>query len=399
LDADGDGYVDILVGSGGNQIDGVKGNFDLRLYLNNGQGDFTKSTLQIPYNSYNTSVIASYDYDSDGDIDVFVGSRSVPGVYGMNPRHFLLENDGKGNFTNRLKEKAVDLKQLGMITDAKWVDMNNDTIKDLIITEDWGGVHIYITDKTGLTPITTNLMALQGWWETCLANDIDNDGDIDLILGNRGANLMYKPEKNKTVKMYINDFDNNGDIEQIFTTTIDGKDIPIHLKRELTEQLPVLKKENLKFAAYAKKSIQELLPENKINRAVKKSVRFTESIVAVNDGNTNFTIKKLPPQTQFSCINDMALLDLNDDGHLDIIYGGNDHALKPQFSQLDASFGGVLLGDGKADFKWVSAKDSGFFVNGVVQNITVLHTANEQPQIIVGVNDKTPLIYEIQNND
>jgi len=247
--------------------------------------------------------------------------------------------------------------------------------------------------------LVTNLTSLHGWWETLAAQDIDNDGDVDIVLGNRGTNLMYKPDSTNVVKMYINDFDNNGDIEQIFTTTINGKDVPIHLKRELTDQLPILKKENMQFATYAKKTIHDLFPENKIERAIKKSVHFSESILAVNDGNANFTFKKLPPQAQFSCINDIELLDVNNDGNLDILFGGNDYSLKPQFSQLDASFGGVLLGDGEANFNWISYKDSGFFVNGMINTITSYITPQKQSNIIVGVNNERPLIYSIQRDD
>ncbi|AXT62745.1 CRTAC1 family protein [Aquimarina sp. AD10] len=399
LDANGDGHVDLLVGSGGNQIDGMKSNFDLRLYLNNGKGDFTKSTLKIPSNFYNTSIIAPYDYDSDGDIDVFVGSRSVPGVYGMNPSHFLLENDGKGNFTNQLKEKAVDLKQLGMITDATWADMNTDGIKDLVVTEDWGGVHIYLTKDAKLTRLRTNLTALTGWWKTCATKDIDNDGDIDIVLGNSGTNSIYKPDSTNVLKMYINDFDNNGAIEQIFTTSVNGEDVPVHLKRELTNQVPILKKKNLRFAAYAKKTIHELFPAKKIERTIKKSVGISESVVAINNGESSFVIKKLPPQAQFSCINDIALLDLNNDGNLDIIFGGNNYSLKPQFSQLDASFGGVLLGDGKANFNWVNYADSGFFIDGVINSIKTFNSPKKDTRLIIGINDEIPLIYEVQQHE
>ena len=399
LDANGDGHLDLLLGSGGNHAEGSNSSFDLRLYINNSYGKFEKSNFRLPKNIYNTAVIAPSDFDGDGDIDVFVGSRSIPGMYGMSPKHFLLENDGKGNFTNVINEKALALKQMGMVTDAQWKDVNKDDVQDLIVTEDWGGVHIYLAENEKLLPLNSNLDELKGWWKTVVTTDIDKDGDIDLILGNRGTNSIYKADSSNILKMYLNDFDNNGTVEQIFTTMVNGKDVPVHLKAELTAQLPVLRRENLNFSEYSKKSIDDLFPKNKLKRAIKKSVNISESIVALNNGDQTFQLKKLPPQVQFSCVNDMELLDLNKDGNLDIVFGGNDYSLKPQFSQLDATFGGVLLGNGKGDFSWVNYKDSGFFIEGVINSIKVFNDKNKHAQIIVGINNETPVIYNTPRHD
>ena len=399
FDANNDGNLDVLVGSGGNEIEGNLSGFDLRLYLNDGYGNFSKSTLSIPNNIYNTAVIAPYDFDQDGDVDVFVGNRSNPGLYGMSPKHLLLENDGKGNFKNVIKDKIPTSKNIGMLTDAVWKDINNDGVQDLITTEDWGGTTLYLNDKQTLKVLKTNLETLTGCWKTCIANDIDGDGDIDIILGNRGTNAMYKADDDTVLKMYINDFDNNGDIEQIFTTTVNGADVPIHLKRELTNQLPILKKENLRFSEYAKKTIQDLFPKAKLERAIKKTVNISESIIALNNGDNTFEIKKLPVEAQLSCINDMEVLDINKDGNLDIIFGGNDHALKPQFTQLDASYGGVLLGDGKGGFKWVSYDESGFFVKGVVNSIKVVNSASKAEGVIIGINNDMPVLFSTVGNE
>lgn len=399
FDANGDGHVDLLVGSGGNQTHVNVNAFDLRLYLNDGQGKFLKSNLEMYKNYYNTSIIAPYDFDLDGDIDVFVGSRSIPGIYGMKPKHFLLENDGKGNFTNQQKEKIPELEQLAMLTDALWKDMDKDGTKDLILTEDWGSVHIFKTHKNAqLKPWQTNLDTLNGWWKTVEAEDIDKDGNVDLILGNRGTNSIYKADSSNVPKMYVNDFDYNSTIEQVFTTMVNDRDVPVHLKRELTNQLPALKKNNLKFSDYAKKSITELFNKNRLEGAIKKAVNISESVLALNNGDQTFHIKKLPAQAQFSCINTMELFDLNKDGNTDIIYGGNDYGLKPQFAQLDASFGGVLLGNGKGNFEWIDYSESGFFIEGVINSIKVFQTKKERLNVIVGINNEQPLLYQVSQN-
>lgn len=393
FDANNDGYLDLLVGSGGNET-AMYAAFNLRLYLNDGKGDFKKDErLKMPLNNYNTATISTNDFDNDGDIDVFVGSRSVPGAYGMSPKHYMLENDGNGNFKNVLAEKASDISKIGMVTDSQWADINNDGIKDLIITEDWGGIHILINHSGQLIAAKTNLNTLTGWWKTVKSGDIDNDGDIDLVLGNRGTNTYCKVDSMSTVKMFVNDFDFNGSIEQIVTKQRYGKDIPIHLKRHLTTQLPHLKKENLKFSDYARKSITDLFSEKKLKQSIKKEVTISKSVIALNDGNNNFKIEALPARAQFSCINAIALIDVNNDDLLDIIYGGNDYSLKPQFSQLDASFGGLLLNNGKGLFKWVDNTTSGFFVRGVVSSINVLNSAKNNKQVLVGINNKEPLIF------
>ena len=391
FDANEDGLVDLMVGAGGNQN---TNRFNLRLYLNDGQGDFQKSELQLPKNIYNTAIITPYDFDLDGDMDVFVGSRSIPGLYGMNPKHFLLENDGLGNFSNVLKEKAPELANAGMVTDAQWKDIDKDEVDDLIITQEWGSPLIFLNKEGILTSLNSGLEELNGWWKTVKAEDVDQDGDIDLVLGNRGTNSIYKVGGEQLSKMYLNDFDNNGKAEQIFTTTFNGKDVPIHLKKELTEQIPALKKNNLAYSEYSKKTIQDLIPEKRLERSIKKSVNIAESVIAFNNGDQTFTIQKLPAQAQFSCINDLEIIDLNADGYLDIIFGGNDYSLKPQFSQLDANYGGVLLGDGKGEFEWMNYSDSGFFVKGVINAIEIVRTG-KNISIIVGVNDEVPQLYGI----
>ena len=399
FDANGDDALDLLIGSGGNERQSTRNSFNLRLYVNDGRGNFSKSTLSMPSNIYNTSVIAPNDFDQDGDVDIFVGNRSIPGLYGMNPKHLLLENDGLGNFKNVIQQKIPKSKNMGMITDATWKDINNDGVQELITIEDWGGINVFNNILGELNAVSTNLETLTGCWKTLKVEDIDNDGDVDMILGNRGTNSMYKADSTNTLKMYINDFDNNGDIEQIFTTTINGKDVPVHLKRELTNQLPFLKKKNLQFSEYANKAIDDLFPKTKLERAIKRTVNISESVIALNNGSGSFTIKKLPVEAQLSCINDIEVLDLNHDGHLDIIFGGNDHAFKPQFTQLDASYGGVLLGDSSGDFKWVSYQDSNFFVDGVINSIQLLHSKKKSTEIIVGINNDTPKLYSIVKNE
>jgi hypothetical protein len=397
LDVDNDGDVDLMVGSGGNQI-GDEATYRGRLYLNNGKGNFTKSPLVLPTTFKNISSIAPYDFDMDGDIDVFIGSRSVVGTYGINPNHLFLENKGNGNFVDATERIAYDTKDAGMITSAVWEDIDGDNKKDLIITSEWGTVKVYKNSGRRLSQMPTNLDNYPGWWNTVLATDIDKDGDNDLILGNQGSNLHYRPSEGQPMKIWINDFDNNGTIEQIVTMQENGKDYPIHQKKELTNQLVSLKKQNLKATEYARKTIQELFAPDIIASAIVKESTITESIVAVNNGQGNFTLKKLPYRVQLSCVCGIACADLNNDGNLDLIMGGNNFEFKPQYSRLDASYGHVLLGDGNNNFEWQNYKASGFFVKNEIKHLGSFKDQRGKLFMVTAINNDKPKVFALSND-
>jgi len=185
-----------MVGSGGNEKTD-QANYKNRLYLNNGKGVFVKSKAAIPTTNNNVSVIAPYDFDHDGDVDVFVGSRSVPGIYGIDPKQLLLENDGKGNFTNTTDKKAFKLNEVGMITDAVWEDIDNDGKKDLIVVGDWMAPRIFKNTGRRLVDFKANLTNFSGFWNAVSCVDLNNDGKKDLVLCNKGTNTSLKTsEKN-----------------------------------------------------------------------------------------------------------------------------------------------------------------------------------------------------------
>jgi hypothetical protein len=338
-------------------------------------------------------VIAPCDFDNDGDMDVFIGSRSVPGVYGIDPKHLLLENDGKGNFTNVTDKKAFKINTVGMITDAVWEDIDNDSKKDLILVGDWTAPMIFKNTGRRLTAYKTNLSGYTGFWNAVTCVDLNKDGKKDLILGNRGTNMPYKPTKGNPLKLFTNDFDNNGTIEQIATRSINGKDVPIHLKQELAKQIPSIKKKNLSYADYSKKTFQELFTPAIVTNSIQKTVAIQESVIAINKGNGKFEIQVLPKEVQFSSVNTICAMDVNNDGILDLILGGNQYEFKPQFSRLDANFGSVLLGNKKGTFSWTPYNKSGFFIKGEVKQLKVIKDKNNKISILAVVNDNTPKLF------
>ncbi|WP_418502223.1 FG-GAP-like repeat-containing protein [Flagellimonas sp.] len=394
FDADGDGDLDLVVGSGGNNV-GMQRSYRARLYLNDGKGNFSKSPSELPSTFKNISTISPYDFDNDGDMDLFIGSRSVVGVYGISPDHLLLENMGDGTFTNVTERLGYDLKDAGMVTDSKWADVDGDSKKDLIVTAEWDTPKVYKNTGRRLVRMPSSLDSLYGWWNTVEVADLDNDGDMDLILGNQGLNLHYKPTHETPMKMWINDYDNNGTIEQVTTLQKDGKDYPIHQKRELTEQLPALKKQNLKASDYAGRTIHELFPKEVLDKSIVKKVETSASVIAINEGDGKFTIKNLPPRVQLSCICDITCMDVNKDGNLDLIMAGNNFEFKPQFSRLDAGYGNLLLGDGKSGFEWQDFDTSGFKIRDEVKYIKQFKDKNGKVFVITAINNNTPKIFAL----
>lgn len=393
FDADNDGDQDLLVGSGGNEK-ADQANYKNRLYLNNGKGIFTKSKTNLPTRNNNVAIIAPSDFDNDGDIDVFIGSRSVPGVYGIDPKHLLLENDGKGNFTNATDKKAFKLNEVGMITAAVWEDIDNDSKKDLILVGDWMAPRIFKNTGRRLVDFKSNLTNFSGFWNAITCIDLNNDGKKDLILGNKGTNTAYKATVSNPMKLFVNDFDANGTIEQITTQSIEGKDKPLSLKKELAGQIPSIKKKNLSYLEYSKKSFQELFATDIINNSIQKSAVIQESVIAINKGNGDFNVKAMPLQVQFSSVNTIAVLDVNKDGILDIILGGNQYGFKPQFSRLDSNYGNILIGDKNGTYSWLPNAKSGFFLKGEVRHVKIIKNKNNSFLILAVLNNNKPKIFK-----
>jgi hypothetical protein len=391
FDADGDGDPDLYVGSGGNDKEPESEFLRDRLYINNGKGAFDNATDAIPDSRYNTSVVAPYDFDQDGDIDLFAGSLSVSRIYGINPKHYLLENDGHGKFRDITETKAYKFREMGMVTDAEWADMDSDGLKDLVVVGQWMAPVIYLNSGRRLSPVTTSLDSLSGWWNAVSVTDLDNDGDMDMVLGNRGDNTYIKASSTAPVKMFVNDFDNNGIIEQIFTRYTEGKDKPIALKRELAAQLPSLLTNNLTFAEYAKKSIYELFPADLIKNSMLKKVTISESIVAYNQGKNQFKIEALPKELQFTSVNVILTTDLNDDDYKDIILGENNFNFKPQFGRLDAGFAHLMMGSGSGFMK---PEMIGTSNQGEVKSIREI-TIKNQKYLILGINDDRSKLYKV----
>jgi len=362
--------------------------------LNDGSGKFSRSKSNLPSAKTNISVVAPSDFDNDGDIDLFVGSRSVPGTFGVDPQHLLLLNNGEGTFVDGTERYAYDLKDAGMITDAKWLDIDGDKKLDLVTVSDWGTPIVLKNSGRRLSKWSCSLDSLHGWWKVIESFDFDNDGDQDLVLGNAGLNIPFVATQQNPIKLWINDFDANGTIEQIMTTHYNDGDYPVHMRREMTSQLPSLKKQNLKASDYSKRTIQELFKPEIVNTSLVKMASVSESIIAINEGGGKFVIRKLPQRVQWSCVCGISCTDVDGDGFTDLVMGGNNFDFKPQFSRQDASYGNVLLGNGKFDFEWKSYDESGFFVKGQIRHLKSFSDKKGRRFMFTAGNSDKPRVFE-----
>ncbi|MEZ4980639.1 MAG: VCBS repeat-containing protein [Saprospiraceae bacterium] len=392
FDIDGDGDLDLYVGSGGNHKQKEDLQLRDRIYTNDGKGNFSMNSSAVPPNGYNTSFVLPIDFDNDGDLDILVGSRSTPINYGVPPKNYLFENNGKGTFSDVSTTKAPILRTVGMLTDAVAGSFTSPDAKEILLTGEWMAPVILQCSKEGLKEVKTDLLQFPGWWYSAEAVDLDGDGDLDFVLGNRGENFYFTGDAENPVKLWLADMDKNGTIEKIITRRLDGKDMPVSMKKELTEQVVSLKKKNLKHTEYAKKSIQELFASEVLDKALVLKATWFKSSVAINEGNGKFTLKALPANSQFSCVCGIYCDDLNGDNRPELVIAGNDKGFMPQYSQLDANFGQVLLNDSSGQFKMVESPKSGFKVKGVVRKIKPISIGN-QKGFIVGLNNDAPKIY------
>ena len=397
FDCDMDQDLDLLICPGGNTASFNSRQLQLRLFKNDGKGNFSLYGSAFPNVGINVSVAISNDFNKDGYPDLFIGGRNYPGVYGIDPSSFLFVNNGKGNFTDIARSQNPLFANIGMVTGAVWADVSGDSQQELVVVGEWMTPRIF-SFKTGLPEeVKTNLDQLFGWWQTVAVSDLNRDGKQDLILGNMGENFYLQPTVDKPVKMWINDFDQNGSVEKILTYTINGKDVPVFLKRDLEEQLPSIKKGNLKNEEYSKKSIQELFPKDVLNKSIVKKVNYTSSCIAINNDNGQFEIQHLPAMTQLSCINKVYPIDLNKDGYTDLVSGGNQFGFLPQFERLDASLGDVLLNDGKGVFSWQETSTTGLRLRGEIRDIALVNGKKNQYFLFLQ-NNEYPVLTIVNKN-
>ena len=392
FDADNDGDQDLYVVSGGYNF--VQGDNELqdRLYIND-KGKFYKTVNSLPKEALSGSCVRVADIDNDGDLDIFVGSRVVPGRYPESPKSLLFINNGKGEFTNAPEALQTALDSLGMVTDAAWIDLDNDGWKDLVVCGEWTKIHLLSNKNGKLTDLSDQHFpdALKGWWNRLQLADMDDDGDLDLIAGNWGLNSPIKVSEEQPATMLYNDFDNNGSVDPLICYFIKGKSYPMASRDEMTDQMVSLRQKFPTYAAYANTTIDNILTPDQLKSAKQLTANYFETTYFENNKGS-FQAKKLPLQANFFPVFAISTGDFDHDGKADILLAGNTDHARIKVGKMDAGYGVLLKGDGKGHFEYVPQLKSGLSVRGCTRDLIQLKGKKEN-RVIFGVNNQVPLIY------
>jgi len=398
FDADNDGDLDLYVASGSIELPNSSTGLIDRLYLNDGKGIFKKSDQILPtFNFESTSCVKSNDYDGDGDLDLFIGVRSKPFLYGIPVNGYILNNDGHGKFTDVTKKIAPDLIGIGMITDMAWADVDNDADKDIILTGEYMPLTI-LTNEDGQfvnKTIEYGLDSTNGWWNTLAADDIDGDGDIDFVAGNHGLNTIFKGSKKEPVQMYVNDFDLNGSVDHVICIYKNGISYPLVLKHDLVAQLPGLNAKYMNYKKFMYQTIDSIFTPNQLEKALILDAYQLQTVLAINNGNGTFTVKTLPVEAQLSPVYAISVEDYDGDGIKDILLAGNLYHVKPEVGRYDASYGTFLKGSPNLNFVAIPAKQTGFRIDGEARDIMTIETKKGK-KLLVGRNNDEIQIFGIE---
>ena len=401
FDADGDGDQDLYVVSGGNEFKETDALLQDRLYINNGKGNFVKSSGQLPQIISSGSCVKSADYDNDGDLDLFVGGRLIPNQYPYSPKSYLLENDGKGYFIDVTSQKAAQLEKVGMVTDATWTDFNSDGFPDLILVGEWMPITFFENKKGKLINSSKDkgLNDSEGWWNSIASADFDQDGDLDFIAGNFGLNSQLKSSIKHPVSIYAKDFDQNGSVDPILCCYYGGKNYPTFSKDDIQQQLSMLKNRFVRYSEYADLTIDQIFtPKELVDSKILLAKNFETSYIE-NLGNNQFRITPLPIETQLAPIFGITTGDFNGDGNVDVVMGGNFKGSRVKYGHYDALKGICLLGNGKGNFEFIDIDKSGLKVNGEIRDIDSYVNYKGEKTLLFSRNNDTPQFFKLKNQN
>ncbi len=399
FDADGDKDLDLYVVSGGNEFSKDSPELQDRLYINNGNGRFTKSSGRIPVMLTSGSCVKSGDIDNDGDPDLFIGGRVMPGAYPYSPRSYILENNGKGYFNDVTEKYNKSLMYPGMVTDALWTDFNGDGKSDLILVGEWMKIRFFENSGNSFTEITEQCgpKDTEGWWNTIISDDFDNDGDQDYILGNFGLNSRIKVSPAEPATIYARDFDNNGSVDAVMCYFIQGKSYPFYSKNDLQDQMSFIEKKFPTYESFARASITDIFSPQELSEALVLKASVFASCYLENKGNNKFELSPLPREVQFSPIYAIKSGDLNNDGKKDILLGGNFSGTRIKFGESDAGKGLLLSGNGRGQFSVLNDLRSGFMIRGEIRDIQDVMLSSGESILVFALNNDSARIYRYQS--
>ena len=394
FDADGDNDLDLYVVSGGG------GDFTTstsllqdRLYINRGNGSFVDGSNRLPTITSSGSVVKSTDYDKDGDLDLFVGGRTLPSKYPYPTDSYLLRNDG-AHFTNVNDEVAPMLNKIGMVTDMEWLDIDNDKKADMVIVGEWMPIMVLRQGSKSFEDVSASAKTdmLKGWWYSIENGDFDNDGDLDLIVGNIGKNTKFKASPEKPFEVYSDDFDDNGTNDIVLSYHYKDNLVPVRGKECSSQQMPFIAEKFPQYTQFANATMEDIYGRDKLENALHYEVTHFESIILVNNGNGSFDYKKLPNHAQLAPINGMIVRDFNRDGNLDVIIGGNAYNTEVETPRYDAGKGVFLRGRGDGTFNSeLNIHKDGLFLSNNVKDLKLLRMGSTGIPVVLVANNDGPI--------
>ena len=391
FDADDDGDQDLYFASGGNEFNEGSQGYEDRFYENLGNLNFKRNREAIPNTRISGEEVSAYDFDQDGDLDLFVGGRLIAKQYPQPASSRLLENrseKGRIQFIDVTTEKIPALKNIGLVTASTWIDLDGDQWDDLVLVGEWMPIRIFKNKSGTFTEITNTISNPKnnGWWFSIEKGDFDNDGDLDLVVGNLGTNYKYQASADKPFQIYLNDFDQNAKYDIVLSYTTESEEYPVRGRQCSSEQMPAIKKKFKNYNSFASASLQDIYTDKMLEESLRYTITSFESVYLEND-NGQLKAKSLPTEAQFSNINAIAVEDFDQDGNLDIVVGGNLYNAEVETPRNDASYGMWLKGDGKGNFETQWARDSGLVILGDVRAIQKINI-EKQTHLLVAKNNQ-----------
>lgn len=400
FDADNDGDLDLYLVSGGNAYNEGSTNYFDRFFENDGNGNFSIRNDLIPQISASGSCVVASDFDGDGWVDLFVGGRVIPQKYPLPASGYLLKNE-KGRFRNVTEELCPDLINAGLITDAIWTDFDGDGAIDLIVTGQWMPISFYKNVEGKLVNVTKNsgIENDKGWWQSIVAGDFDDDGDVDYVVGNWGLNSKFKATQERPLTLYAKDFDQNGRIDPVMFYYVKGEKKPVNPRDRLFEQLPGLRRNFPRYINFANAQFSDFFSDEDLKDAYVLEATNLSSSYVENLGDGSFSLKPLVSVAQFAPITAILAEDIDNDGNLDLLLAGNTKATDVNIGNLDALQGVFLKGNGKGEFVEVNILQSGFEAAGIVKSIISIPAKNEMLYLVGQYNDSIKIFSRTTPNE